>query len=309
MAFDFNRFMALVKTCNPNFKRFATTSHLDPVIAELKGKTFISPQHREKLEKLIAFIPFDRQTTYAKALDYLTQNGGVQVGAIPAKPVMKFTQFSYVAGHYDGFNQRGEKKKILLSPDVPESPGPRSFVHTHVLSWSSSNGNNASLQTVRTREWVKFDKDTQAEPFNAIQDPDREFFHPGILGSTGALSGTDDHSTKLPALICCNPRKEGVLKAQQWYQYSVDGGVKWHNIEGAAYEIEKRVKKEGNDWVYIFKKTNWAQHNNKHFHFEVMYTVGAAPEYMPRKDTDVEKIGFAVPCEMKKFARKVVATG
>ena len=121
-------------------------------------------------------------------------------------------------------------------------------------------------------------------------------------------AGIDDHSTKLPALICCNPRKPGTLIAEQCYQYSVDNGANWQNIEGAGCKIEKTVKQDGADWVFVFKKTNWLPHNTKPFHFEVHYTVGPAPEYLPAKDTDV-KNGGSFNDDMKNWARKVVSTG
>jgi len=308
MAFDMTTFDALIRLDNPKFKRITKTSHLDPIINELKGKTFISPMMKVKLDRLVAFLPADRQRTYARALAYLTKEGGVVVGAIPTKPVMRFTQFAYQIGAYTGRNAAGQTKPVMLDPGTPGSPGPRGFVHRHVITWESSNGDISSLSKVRTREYVKFLADTQAEPFNAIQDPDREFYAPGNFGTVGANSGTDDHSTKLPALICCNPRKPGTLKAEQWYQYSIDGGKTWPPIEGAAYLIEKTVKKDGNDWVFIFKKTNWPLHNPKPFHFEVHYTVGPAPEYLPAKDTDVVN-GGDYKDDIKKWARKVVSTG
>jgi hypothetical protein len=308
MAFDFNQFMTLVRQDNPNFKRFTRTSHLDPIIEELKDKKFITPALKERLEKLVAFLPHDRQQTYRRALAYLTTQGGVRVLAVPTKPVMKYVGFYIEKGGYTGYDQRGGSKFVYLDPDSTGSPGPRSFLHRHTITWSSSNGNIASLAQVRTREYVKFLQDTQAPPFNKIQDPDREFYAPGLQGSIGASSGTDDHSTKLPALICCYPRQPGTLIAQQWYQYSIDNGANWSNIEGAAYLIEKTVRRDGSDWVYVFKKSNWPEHNPKRFHFEVHYTIGDPPDYMPRTDTDVLNAGTS-QADIKDWARKVVSTG
>jgi hypothetical protein len=308
MPFNYTLFMAKVREDNPNFKRFARTSHLDPIIAEVKDKTFITPALKDRLETLIAFMPHDHQQKYPRALGHLTSTAGVRVLAIPANAKMKFTGFMIKTGGYTGYNSRGESKNVLLDPGTPGSPGPRSLVHNHTLSWESSNGNVASLATVRTREYVKFLADTQAPPFNAIQDPDREFYGPSADGNAGGTSNTDEHSTKLPALICCYPRQAGTLMAEQWYQYSVDNGATWKNMEGGAFQIEKTVRKEGNDWVYIFKKTNWLPHNTKRFHFEVHYTIGEPPEYMPRRDSDVGSLGLSA-AEMRRYARKIVATG
>jgi hypothetical protein len=305
--FDFNTFMAKVKQDNPSFKRFTLTSSLDPLIAQVRGQTVFPAASKAKVERLIAFMPFQKQTEYKQALAYLAAQSGVRIGAIPCNPVMKFTQFKIANSGYKGYNNAGQQRFVMLDPDTPGSPGPRSFVHVHKITWSSSNGNPASLATVRTREYVKFLQDTQAPPFNKIQDPDREFYAPGTAGTTGATEGTDDHTTKLPALICCFPRQAGRLQGEQWYQYSVDNGVTWNNIEGAAYLLEKKVAKVGIDWVFTFKKTNWAPHNTKPFHFEVEYTVGPPPEFLPRDITDVAQ-GLNQDADIKRWARRVVST-
>jgi hypothetical protein len=308
MAYTFSQFMTLVRTDNPHYKRISFNSSLDDLIDELKDKMFFSPVTKKKLERLAAFIPHDKQVQYRRSLGFLNTELGIRIGAIPCDPVMKFIAFEYQTGGYTGYNSTGGSTFVMLDPTTPNSPGPRGFVHRHQITWKSSNGNAASLATVRTREYVKFLTDTQAPPFNAIQDPDREFYAPGIQGTTGDMSGIDDHSTKLPALICRYPRVAGELIAQQWYQYSTDNGANWQNIEGAAYLIKKSVRREGNDWVFMFKKTNWLEHNSKKFHFEVDYTIGAPPAYLPRVDTDVASAG-GTAADIKKWARRVVAKG
>ena len=75
MAFDMTKFDSLIRLDNPKFKRFSTTSHLDPIIAELKGKTFISPAMKVKLERLVAFLPADRQRTYAVQARHARRHG------------------------------------------------------------------------------------------------------------------------------------------------------------------------------------------------------------------------------------------
>lgn len=309
MAFDFNTFMGLVRQDNPSFKRVKRTSSIDPLIDELRDKKFFSAAIKDKIENIIAYIPYDKQQQYSRSLAYVGRELGVRIGAIPCNPVMKFVKFRVLSGQYTGYNTTGQSKLVTLIAGDRNSIGPRSLIHQHTITWSSSNGHTASLAQVRTREYVKFLADTQAEPFNKIQDPDREFYAPGNRGTTGATSGTDDHSTKLPALICCNPRKAGTLIAEQWYQYSVDNGATWKNIVGAAYLIEKTVRQAGTDWVYVFKKSHWPPHNMKPFHFEVEYLVGPAPEYMPRTDTDVVAAGFAQDDDITKYSRRFVYNG
>jgi hypothetical protein len=306
--FDINTFMAKVKQDNPSFKKWTRTSSLDPLIAQLRGPTVLTAAGKANVERLIAFLEFPKQASYKQALAYVAAQLGVRVGAIPCNPVMKFVQFKIGKGGYKGYNGAGQDRFELLDPDTPGSPGPRSFVHVHKITWSASNGNPGSLATVRTREHVKFLQNTQAAPFNNIQDPDREFYAPGTMGTTGAMEGYDDHSTKLPALICCYPRQAGTLQGQQWYQYSVDNGATWNNIEGAAYLLEKSVAKVGADWVFTFKKTNWAPHNTKPFHFEVEYTVAPPPDFLPRTDADVHP-GGTEEADINRWARRVIATG
>jgi len=303
MPFDFNVFMSKVNLDNTHFKRFARTSHLDPIIKELKDKKFIAPAMKDKLQSLVSALPDDQLKKYTQALGYLNQQGGIRPSVIPVKPVMQFVKFSIAIGLYFGYNGN-DRQQIDLDPSKPNSPGPRSFFHTHRLSWSSSNGNPASLSTVWTREHVKFLADTQAPPFNNIQDPDREFYMPQG-GAIGGSSNEDDHSTKLPALICRNPRVPGTLIGQQKYQYSIDSGATWVNMPGGEFLLEKTVRKEGNDWVFIFKKSNWAPLNPKPFHFEVHYTIGNAPLYLPRSEADVPP-GINRTADINQFARKVI---
>ena len=309
MAFVLDTFMNEIKKVNSTFERVKESSlhSLIQALEALKGAP-TAPQ-KTAIQNALAFVPTDKQKKYKAALDYMKKELGAFHDGVPTDPVMKFKSFSIINGAYVGKNTSGATKPIELVATKKDSPGPRSFVHTHEISWKSSNGDPNALKTVRTREHVKFRADTQAAPFNAIADPDREFYHPGEQGSVGATSNMDDHSIKLPALIVRNPRQAGTLIGEQWYQYSLDDGKTWQNIDGAAYLLEKTVKKDGNDWVMVFKKSNWPEHNKKKFHFEVHYTIGPAPEYLPAKDTDVQKMGFPEAADMKKFARKVVATG
>ena len=84
--FDFNTFMAKVKQDNPSFKRFTQTSSLDPLIAQVRGQTVFPAASKARVERLIAFMPFQKQTEYKQALAYLAAQLGVRIGAIPLHP-------------------------------------------------------------------------------------------------------------------------------------------------------------------------------------------------------------------------------
>ena len=307
MPFDFTVFMSKINQDNTHFKRFALSSHMDPLIKELKGKTFISPIAKAKIQQWVAFLPHAEQQKYTQTLAYLAQQGCTLVMAIPCKPVMTFEKLQIRTGMYEGYNG-AQKQAVMLDPDSVGSPGPRSFLHVHKLTWAPSNGNKPSLATVLTREHVKFLADTQAPPFNNIQDPDREFYMPANGSVATGCENYDDHSSKLPALICRNPRVAGVLRGEQRYQYSTDQGHTWENLPGGEFLLEKSVRKEGNDWIFMFKKTNWAPHNTKRFHFEVHYKIGPAPLYLPRNEGDVSpmNMGTLKDADLKRFACKVV---
>lgn len=293
---------------NTKFKNWALTSSLDPLIKELKTNSWGSTAGKAKIERIIAFLPHDKKAKYVQTMAYLQAQLQIRIGAIPANAVMTFETFRVMRGNYKGYKPTGESKIVPLDDQTAGSPGPSSFIHRHKLSWSSSDGLPVSLGQVRTREYVKFLSDTQARPFNAIQDPDREFYAPGTMGATGQTEGIDDHSTKLPALICYYPREAGVLQAEQKYQYSVDNGANWVDMDNGQFLLEKKVRQSGNDWVFSFKKTNWAPLNNKRFHFEVEYTIGPLPEYLPRTEGDYNK-GMEFAGDIKQYARRVVSTG
>jgi hypothetical protein len=307
-VFTLNAFQAAVKLDNPAFKNWAITSSLDALVKELKTNTWATPQGKARIERIIAFLSHDKKAKYARTMAYLHAQLQVRIGAIPANAVMKFETFRVMRGNYKGYKSTGESKIIPLDDTADGSPGPSSFIHRHSLTWSSSDGVAISLGQVRTREHVKFLTDTQAPPFNVIQDPDRDFYAPGNQGATGQTFGIDDHSTKLPSIICVYPRQPGVLQAEQKYQYSVDNGANWVDMDNGQFQLEKKVRQVGSDWVFSFKKTNWALHNKKHFHFEVEYTIGPPPEYLPRTEADYNK-GMEFAGDIKQYARRVVATG
>ena len=197
--------------------------------------------------------------------------------AIPVKPKMLLYSVKTTELHY---SDPANKRQVL-------SPG--KYLHAHTINWKSSSGKKGDLDQVYTREHVKYDRNTQDAPFNDWADPDQEFWfsgkgrkdgvsvksdNPGILGQS---SNTDVHSMMSGSLICRYPLQEGALKAVQWYEYSLDANQprKWQHMPEAAYILEKSVRKSGNDYLIIFKKTNHPDHNPRHFHFEVHYKIGA----------------------------------
>lgn len=81
--------------------------------------------------------------------------------------------------------------------------------------------------------------------------------------------------------MVASPLRAGSLVGEQWYQYSLDG-TDWHNIEGAAFLLEKRVEFVGGRWLLTFVKSNWEPHNRTPFRFEISYIIGTAPRSRPK---------------------------
>jgi hypothetical protein len=320
MAVDWAVLKSLIEGENSRFKRFKRHSSLDSVLAQVKGRSTFPANVRRQVLELIAFVPAEKQRKYGQSLDYINQQVGLGIKsfpfAVPCNATMYFEKFQVFMGDYTGYNNHGESKKCPLVPDDPGSIGPCSFVHKHVLRWESSNGDKNSLKDVSTREYVKFLKSPQLPPFNVIQDPDQEFRAPGpphdqtCPGTKGGTEGIDLHSTKLPALITCNPRQPGTLVAQQTYEYSCDEGATWATMDNSQFLLEKSVSQIGKDWVFRFTKRNWLPHNPKGFHFEVEYVIGNPPAYLPRSLADVNVMSsFSIDADIKQYARKVVYTG
>jgi len=320
MTIDLSVLKSLIDGENTRFKRFKRRSSLDSLLAQVKGRsTFPASVKREILE-LMAFIPSEKQRKYRQSLDYINQQLGLGIKgfpfAVPCNATMYFEKFQVFMGDYTGYNDRGESKKCPLVPNDAGSIGPCSFVHKHVLRWESSNGDKAALKDISTREYVKFLKSPQLPPFNVIQDPDQEFRAPGpphdqtCPGTKGGAEGIDLHSTKLPALITCYPRRPGTLVAQQTYEYSCDDGATWATMADSHFLLEKTVSQLGKDWVFRFSKRNWLPHNAKGFHFEVEYVIGDRPEYMPRSLSDVNVMSsFSIDAEINQYARRFLYTG
>lgn len=222
---------------------------------------------------------------------------------VPVRPVMSFENYAISEGRYRAIDEDGQETDVPLGVGTKDPLdrklplGPYRFEHRHKLTWSSSNGQLKALTGVLTREYVKFRGDTQAPPFSGYADPDREYYQFGTAAQFG--ESFDDHSMPLPSLACGWPLTEGTLIGEQWYQYSFDS-VTWHNIEGAAYLLVKRVYQTPKGWVLQFRKTNWPEHNPVPFEFDVRYRIGPQPLSKP-------KLGLYVPHDNAMFT--ILAAG
>jgi hypothetical protein len=181
---------------------------------------------------------------------------------------------------------------------------PGSLHHVFDFMWKSTTGSLQSLNTIWTREWIKFRTSQKAAPFNDVMPPDIEF-HWGTTTGASAGLGRDDHSIKPPALVCRFPWVAGENIAEQWYQYSVDG-VEWHNIPGAAYLLTKGVRGSGNNAVFYFRKSNWAPHNMKHYTFEAEYPL-REPLVFPPKAGQTWMRTNGVPSQISRYGRLISA--
>jgi hypothetical protein len=112
--------------------------------------------------------------------------------------------------------------------------------------------------------------------------------------------------TKPPCLIASFPLAAGELVADQWYQFTVDNGVTWTNVPGAAYNIIKGIRNSGGQWVFYFIKKNWAPHNTTTYKFEAEYAiVPAVPAADPNKK--LGRCGQAVVADINTYAYKVIS--
>jgi len=302
MAFALAQFMAKVTAVNPHISRVKESS-LEPLLVVLRTLPAfggIAPPKKQAIQEAYAYIPFDKQTKYKSAFDYMKTEIGRFADAIPCKPQMALHRFETNIGEYKGTNHGGMTKSILLNP--------RSFHHLCRFSYSSSNGNLQSLSGVGTREQVTYRTQPEAAPFNYVQSGTPITFTQGATSASGGNTGycDDDHSTIVPALICCTPRVAGTLIAEQWYEYTTDG-VNWPHIPEAAYLLEKSVRAGGpTGWVYNFKKSNWVPHNPNRWKLEIEYVVDPAPEYMPPPGSKISK-SLNQPADVKNFAYKVIS--
>ncbi len=297
---DFNKH---VSDANSHFARFKESS-LEQLIGEL---TMINGmptmQQKQKIQDRIFFIPHDKQQKYQKALNYLATSCGVAICGRPTDPVMELQSFRTAEFLYHALDANN---KSVLNTSVGGYVPVQSLHHVFDFKFKSSTGNLASLANVWTREHVKFRQKPGGPPFNnALADTPIEFNH-GESTTSSSGYGRDDHMTKPPCLICADPLVAGELVADQWYQYSIDKGVTWENIPGAAYNIIKGVRKSGNQWVFYFIKNNWAVHNQKNFHFEAEYAIDPP---RPRADPGktLGRCGQATISDISRVAFKVIS--
>lgn len=259
------------------------SSSLDPLISELgkAPKLTADSAKMARLQELIFFIPADRQQKYQAALDLLAPSG-LRICGRPCDPTMHFVRFDLENSYMYKGDNGGAGELVTLTPG--------GYHHVFDFKWKSSTGSMESLKKVGTREFVKFRTSQQVPPFTDRMPSDMQFYW-GDSPSANSGSGRDDHSIKPPRFVCQYPWVAGENVAEQWYQYSIDGMQTWQNIPGAAYLITKGVRKSGNNWVFYFRKSNWAPHNTKRYNFEVEYLMGAALPFPPTIGQKFQKSG------------------
>lgn len=295
--FSPRQFRALAEQANPTLGRVKESS-LAPLLALFDAHREglpLTPPQKQQVQELVFEVPHDKQLRYQTAFQYLTTKVGTRICGRPIKPGMKFEKFQ--VGHF-----RYDSSGTIV--DMPVG----SYHHVFKFSWESSTGNRESLRGVGTREHVKFRTRPSDPPFNFVQASVPMEFHQGTPDGGQFLSCHDDHSTKHPSLICAMPRVPGQLVAEQWYQYTIDNGVTWTNIPGAAYLITKGVRAGRNGLVFFFAKTNWAPHNTKSYHFEVEYEIGAQPSPMPVPGIKLS-MQSGTDAALKEHALRIVAAG
>ncbi len=289
------QFRAEAEKVNKTLGRFVKSS-LEPLFAELGTQPTVMADATKmaKLQQLIFKVPPDSYTKYRAAFDILKNAGLAICPALPCDPTMHFVRFDTGDYAYVGRGSAGEKMVTL---------NPGSLHHVFDFKWKSTNGNLQSLNNIATREFVKFRTSQQAPPFTDAMPTDMQFFW-GESDSAKDGFGRDDHSVKPPKLICRFPWVAGENVAEQWYQYSADKKATWHNIPGAAYLLTKGVRQSQGEWVFFFKKCNWAPHNTKPFNFEVEYKLGAPLSAPPKVGQKFMRTNGST-ADITKFARVI----
>ena len=254
-------FLDAAKAENPTLGRVKRSS-LHAILTEIgTGKSVqLDAAKVERVQEAICFVPHEKRLRYANALKIL-ETAGFTIAGRPVKPTMNFQSFREGPYTYVGLDENGARVMATLSPG--------SLHHVFDLKWTSSTGNMADLKKCWTREHIKFRSSPQAAPFNQAMGGVMEF-HWGETEGADFGFGRDDHSIKPPQMVCRHPFTEGACIAEQWYQYSFDG-QNWKNLPGAAYLIHKGVRRSRGNFVFYFKKTNWAPHNTKGYNFEAEY--------------------------------------
>ena len=276
----------------------SATQKLVKMMAQFpEGHLNFTAQQRDEIQELVFFIPYDKQIKYKKALDYLASKVNVRICGRPTDWNMNFADLQ-VGGELS-YTLNGQTMVIA----------PISYHHIFYCSWKSSTGNPLSLQGQSTREHVTFKTPPSAPPFNHLTTTPQTFTQANH-GNGSFCWNTDDHSTKNPAVICANPRVQGELVGEQRYQYTLDDGVTWKDIPGAAYLIKKGVRMTGGQHLFYFSKQNWAPHNTRKFHFEVEYVIGPAPAVMPAHgQLSGASTSDGVNRRLEHFAWKIVSKG
>lgn len=302
MATTFNQ---KVTAKNPTMGRYKKSS-LDPLMNVLAGIHITpNPTQKKAIQEAVFDIPYDKQVRYADALGYMAQECGVKICGRPVKPVMTLESFRTSNYLYHAFDSAG---KPNVNIGIPNHTPVVSLHHVFKFRYQSSTGNMASLASVGTREHVKFRTQPGGPPFTqaALGSTPIEFHHGESTSGANVAAGLDDHMTKPPCLICRWPLQADELVADQWYQYTIDNGVTWENIPGAAYNLIKGVRKSGNTWVFYFIKKNWAPHNTVNYKFEAEYAINPpSPQMDPSKP--LGKCGQAEVSNIKAYAHKVIS--
>lgn len=291
---DAARFRAEALKVNKTLGRIKKSS-LQPLFDELGTQPTVNamPDKMARLQELIFQVPHDRQIKYRTAFEVL-KRAGLKICGRPCDPSMHFLRFDTGPFPYVGLDHTGQQKMVTLDPG--------SLHHVFDFKWKSTTGNLASLATVWTREFVTFRSSQRAAPFNNAMPPDMQFFW-GTTNGASAGFGRDDHSIKPPKLVCRYPWVTGENVAEQWYQYSLDGNS-WHNIPGAAYLLTKGVRQSGGQWVFYFRKSNWAPHNTKTYRFEAEYPIGPPLAYQPKPGQTWNRTN-GMPAEIARYGRLI----
>lgn len=293
MPFVMATYLNHVTTANPTFRRFKGSSldALNNLLQNAPG--VLNAAQRRQFTETLGLIPYAKQQKYINALNYARQQLALNIPGIPYGYPVNFIH------RYDFYE---------VSPAAwGNGPGDHRadgwFEHSFEQTWSSSNGNMASLATIWNQERVTFLQPPAGPPFrNAIMAQTPQTYTWGASHNSNS-NGSDNHFFMHPSLMLNYPIAAGVVTANQEYEYSPDNGVTWWEIPNGQFVFDRGVRNghHGGGLVFFFSKRNRLP-NTRNYHFEVEYPIGNGPANPPANYAAVRGKGTGQVTALNTYA-------
>jgi hypothetical protein len=299
MPFVYATYHNHLTTANPDFEKWglihkSSTHALNALLVPMDN-ALPTAAERQTIIETLGRIPSAKQTQYQAALAYANVNLGLNLPVIP---------FAYPVNF---------RTSLLMFEVAPAQwgHGPADnrpdgwFEHTFQTTWDSSSGNLGDMAQTWNQERVTFLHPPAGPPFNHMMAQTVNYTF-GTSHSSSGGNSTDNHFFMHPSLMLTYPLVAGIVRAEQAYEYSPDGGVTWYDIPNGRFYFDKGVRNGGGGFVFVFEKRNDAAHNNgRAFHFEVEYAIGPAPVNTPLNYGAVHGRGSGAQAVLATYANVI----